>query len=99
MVLFFYLQYTDESFHIHLLNVFSRQLSGCFECVFLLFFLCVCTSELFLAAISHTFLQILQLMFHLLVLSFCLLALPPVGTHIKKRHPERYLNTYINVYL
>ena len=35
------------------------------------------TCEFFLAAVPHALLQILQLMFHLLVLPLCLLALPP----------------------
>lgn len=37
------------------------------------------TCELLLAAISDALLQVLQLVSHLLVLSLCLLALPPAG--------------------
>lgn len=36
-----------------------------------------CTCEFFLAAVPHTLLQILQLVFHLLILPLCLLTLSP----------------------
>lgn len=56
------------------------------------------TCELLLAAISDTFLQILQLVFHLLVLSFRLLTLPPVGTNTKEADREMFehINTQKN---
>ena len=40
----------------------------------------ISTCEFFLAAISDALLQVLQLVFHLLILPLCLLTLPPEQT-------------------
>lgn len=53
------------------------------------------TCELLLAAIPNTFLQILQLVFHLLVLSLRLLTLPPGG----RTHADTEENEHTNVSL
>src|SRR4029434_729613 len=49
------------------------------------------TCKFFFAAVSHTFLQVLQLVFDLLILPLCLLALPPanIRTHIHQHPPHR----------
>lgn len=47
----------------------------------LFYYFTVCTCEFFLAAVSHTLLQILELVFHLLILPLCLLTLSPDETN------------------